>query len=85
MESGGHAGHDYNVCACAQMYMCMLACMHTIFWHAYAHISANLGRIRKIEISAESGGYAGYHYDVLACARNHECMLVCMHTIFWRA
>ena len=81
MESGGHAGHDYDVCACERRHACMLACMHTIFWCAYAHISANLGQIRKIEISAESGGYAGHDYDVFACA----CMLVCMHTIFWHA
>ena len=33
-ESGGHAGHDYDVCACARKHARMLACMHAIFWCA---------------------------------------------------
>ena len=33
-ESGGHTGHDYDVCACARKHVRMLACMHAIFWHA---------------------------------------------------
>ena len=33
-ESGGHAGHDYDVCACARKHAHMLACMHTMFWRA---------------------------------------------------
>ena len=84
-ESQGHAGNDSNVCACARKHACMLACMHAIFWRAYAHISANLGRIGKIEISTESGGHAGHDYDVCACARKHARMLACMHAIFWCA
>ena len=35
---------------------CMLACVHTIFEHALAHISAQLGQIREIEVSMEKGG-----------------------------
>ena len=84
-ESGGHAGHDYGVCACARKHVSMLACMHTIFWRAYAHISAKLGRIGKIEICTESGGHASHDYDVFTCARKHARMLACMHAIFWRA
>ena len=30
-ESGGHAGHDYDVCTCALKNARMLACMHAIF------------------------------------------------------
>ena len=59
--------------------------MHTIFLHAWAHNSANLGRIGDIEISKESGGHAGYDYIVSACARQHAHMLACMHTIFLHA
>ena len=33
-ESGWHAGHDYDVCACAPNQTHMIACMHTIFWNA---------------------------------------------------
>ena len=66
MELGGHASHDYDICTCARKHARMLACMHTIFWRAYAPISANLGQIRKIEISMESGGHAGHDYDICA-------------------
>ena len=38
-ELGGHAHHDFDVCACARKHARMLACMHTIFWHAWAQIS----------------------------------------------
>ena len=65
-ESGGHTGHDYDVSACARKHARMLACMHAISWCAWAHISANLGRIGKIEIYTESGGHAGNDYDVSA-------------------
>ena len=54
-ESGGHAGHDYDICACA----CKHACMQSIFWHAYARISAKLGWIREIKVYMESGEHAG--------------------------
>ena len=53
MESGGYADHDISVCACAHTYANMPVCMHTFFWCAWAHISAQLGRIRKIDISME--------------------------------
>ena len=34
MDSGGHADHDYDVCACAGKHARMIACMLTIFWNA---------------------------------------------------
>ena len=34
MESGGHASHDYDVCACACKLAPTLAGMHSIFWRA---------------------------------------------------
>ena len=34
MESGGHAGPDYDVCADTHKHARMLACMHAIFWRA---------------------------------------------------
>ena len=45
--------------------------------------STDLGRIGKMEISTESGGYAGHDYDVCASACKHAHMIACMHTIFW--
>ena len=36
----------------------ILACMHTIFLHAQGHILANLGQIKEIKVSMESGEYA---------------------------
>ena len=71
--------------ACARKHARMLACMHAIFWRAYAHISANLGQIGKIEISTESGGHTGHDYDVCACAHKHACMLACMHACHFLA
>ena len=59
MEMGEHAGHYYDVCACAHKHTHMIGCMHTIFWHAYAHISAKLGPIREIKVSTESGEHDG--------------------------
>ena len=84
-ESGEHASCDYDVRAHAHKHALTLTCMHTIFVRAEAHISANLGPIRKIKISTESGGHAGHDYDICACARKHATMLACMHAIFWRA
>ena len=40
----------------AQDHACMLACVHTIFKHALAPISAQLGQRREIEVSMERGG-----------------------------
>ena len=71
----GHAGHDYDVCACARKHARMLACMHTIFWCAKAHISAKFGLIREIKVSTESGGHAGHNYGVCAYACKHARML----------
>ena len=39
----------------AQDHACMLACVHTIFKHALAPISAQLGQRREIEVSMERG------------------------------
>ena len=68
MESEDHAGHDYDVSACAPKHAHMLTCMHAIFWHAWAHISARLGRIREIEVSTGAGGHASWEHDVCVCA-----------------
>ena len=35
-----------------------LACIHAMCLHAWAHISAKLGRIRKIKVFMESGEHA---------------------------
>ena len=59
MELWGPANQDYDVCACACKHARMLACMHNIFWCAWAHISAKLGHIREIKVSMESGEHAG--------------------------
>ena len=59
--------------------------MHTMLWHAQAHISANWGRIGKIKVSTESGEHADRDYDVRAHACKHARMLACMHTMLWRA
>ena len=45
----------------------------------YFDNSGNLGQIRKIEISKESGGHASHDYDICACACKHACM----QSIFW--
>ena len=82
MESGGHAGHDYDVCACARQHVPMLVCMNSILWRAQANISVQSGPIREIKVSMEWGEQAGpvwAHY--LIQARK----LVCMHTICLRA
>ena len=63
MESGGDAGHDYDVSACASA--CknahqnarMLACIYTIFWSAKDHISANLGQFREVKVSQSSHNF----------------------------
>ena len=45
----------------------------------YFNNSGNLGQIRKIEISKESGGYEGHDYDICACASKHACI----QSVFW--
>ena len=64
MELWGHASCDYDVGAHARKHARILVCIHTIFWRAQAHISANLGRIGKIEISMELGGHACHDSDI---------------------
>ena len=47
--------------------------MHTIFWHAWAHISGQLGQVRLIEKFMEMGLHAGDYKDVRAVP---ECVYV---------
>ena len=77
-ELGGHACHDYDVCACARKHACMLVCMHITFWRASANISAKLGQIRAIKVSMESGEHAG---PVWAHNLTVTRKLVCMHAM----
>ena len=49
MESGGHAGHDYDVCLSADKNAPRLMCMHTT---AESHI-------KEIQVFMESGEQVG--------------------------
>ena len=53
-------------------------CMHAMCLRARAHISAKLGRIRKIKVSMESGEHAGPFW-AQNLTRAHK--LMCMHTM----
>ena len=43
---------------------------------------ALLGHMRKIEESMEMKRHASHDYDVCALAKQHACLLACMHTFF---
>ena len=59
-----------------------LACMHAMCLCARAHNSANLGQIREIKISMESGEHAG---PLWAQNLTQAHKLVCMHVKCLRA
>ena len=62
---GGHAGHDCDVCAC---HVCThnvtqahkIACINTIFFCPWTHVSAKLGQIKEIKVSMDLGEHAEY-------------------------
>ena len=64
------------------MHTHMVVCMHIIFWHARAHILAQLEQILDIEVSTEVKGHIGHEYDVCAYALKQACILICMHALF---
>ena len=82
MKSGEHARPPW---ALNLTWACKLGCMHAICLRTKAHISDNLGWIRKLEICTELERHAGHDYDVWAHAHKHARMLACLHTVFWRA
>ena len=58
----------------------MLNCRHANIWHAWAHILAQQGQIREIQVSMVRGDMPVMSIILYTC--NHACMLSSMYSFF---
>ena len=68
---GEHISQYYDLLAHAYKYARMLMWMHTIFWHAWPHILAQLVQIKDIDVSIVAEGQPSQDYDIFAHACKH--------------
>ena len=76
IESGGHAGHYYDVYPHVQKHARILAFIHAVFLHSQDHITIKFHQIRDVEVSTESGGHAGHDCCVSMYTSKNAHMLV---------